>query len=115
MGNLVGILQSFGLASGMEINWHKSVAYWCSSGALPGWVEKNQWKWVANGYFFRLLGTPFGLEIKLHDVDHFIVVRIKAKLEYWSSTHMLFVGITLIVNQVSMSSLWYFIVVWDGA
>lgn len=109
------ILHSFGLAFGMEINWHKSMAYWWSSGALLSWVENYQWKWVANGYLFKLLDIPFGLEIKLHDVDHFIVVSIKAKLECWSSTHLSFVGITLIVNQVLMLSLWYFIAVWDGA
>ena len=27
--NLVGILHKFGIAYGLEINWHKSVAYWC--------------------------------------------------------------------------------------
>jgi hypothetical protein len=111
----VDILHSFGLAFGMEINWHKSMAYWWSSGVLLSWVENYQWKWVANGYLFKLLDIPFGLEIKLHDVDHFIVVSIKAKLERWSSTHLSFVGITLIVNQVLMLSLRYFIAVWDGA
>jgi hypothetical protein len=25
----VGILHKFGNASGLKINWHKSVAYWC--------------------------------------------------------------------------------------
>ena len=80
-----------------------------------GWVERYQWKWTANGYLFKLLGTPFGLKLKLDDVDQFIVGRIKAELEYRSSTHLSCVGITLIVNKVMMSSLWYFIVVWAGA
>ena len=33
--------------------------------------------------------TPFGLKLGLYDVDQFLVDRIKAKLKYWSFTHML--------------------------
>ena len=43
-------------------------------------------------------------ECWLHDADRFLVVANKAKLKYWSSTHLLFVGMTLIVNRVLMPS-----------
>lgn len=113
---LWGFFWDFQFACGMEIIWHKSV--WRIGAAVvlyQGWLERYQWKWAANGYLFKLLGTPFGLKLKLHDVDQFIVGRIKAKLEYRSSTHLSCVGITLIVNKVMMSSLSYFIAVWACA
>lgn len=34
--NMVEILHKFGLASSLEINWHKSMAYWGSQGIHPG-------------------------------------------------------------------------------
>lgn len=45
----------------------------------------------------------------LEDVDHFLVDKVKAKLKYWNSTHLSLAGITLIVNQVLISFLWYFL------
>lgn len=58
--NLVGILHKFGIASGLEINWHKCVAYWCSQGQPPSWAEKYPWKWAANGDLSKLISKPFG-------------------------------------------------------
>lgn len=37
---LVGILHKSGWAYGLEMNWHKNVAYWCGQGTPPNWVEK---------------------------------------------------------------------------
>jgi hypothetical protein len=53
--------------------------------------------------------------MELQDVDQFLVNRVKGKLKYWTSTNLSLVGRTLIVNQVLMSSLWYFIAVWVGS
>lgn len=79
---LVGILLKFGLVYGLEVKWHKNVAYWCSQGTPPNWVEKFQWKWAANGYLSKLLGTPFGLYLELQNVDQFLVNKVKGKLKY---------------------------------
>lgn len=114
MDNLVGILHQFGIALSLEINWHKSVVYWCGCGIQPGWVDKYQWKWVAHGDMSKLLGTPFGLHLELHNVDQFLINRVKVKLKYWSSTHLSLASRTLIVHQVLMSSFWCFIAVWAG-
>lgn len=59
--NLVGIMHKFGIAFGLDINWHKSVAYFCGRGRPPRWVGKYQWKWVANGDLSKLFAMPFGL------------------------------------------------------
>ena len=39
---LVGILHKFGTTSGLEINWHKNVVYWCIQRWLPRSMEKYQ-------------------------------------------------------------------------
>ena len=84
---------------------------WCGHDTPPGWVEKYQWTWATTKDLSMLFGTYFDLKLGLQDVDQFLVVMIKAKLKYWSSTHLSLADITLIVNQVLMSSFWYFIVV----
>lgn len=113
--NIVGILHNFGLAYGLEINWHKSIAYWYGQGTPPQWVEKYYWKWAANRNMSKLLGTPFGLHLELQSVDKFMVNRAKDKLTVWNSIHLLLVWQTFIVNHVMMSYLWYFIAVWVGS
>jgi hypothetical protein len=55
------------------------------------------------------------MNLELQDVDLFLVDRIKAKLKYWSSIDLSFIGITLIMNNVLMSFLWYFTVVGVGS
>jgi hypothetical protein len=55
------------------------------------------------------------MNLELQDVDLFLVDRIKAKLKYWSSIDLSFIGITLIMNHVLMSFLWYFTVVGVGS
>lgn len=52
--------------------------------------------------------------MELEDVDQFLVDKVKVKLKYWSSTHLPLARITLVVNKVLISSLWYFIKVWVG-
>ena len=93
--NLVGILHKFGIAFGLEIKWHKSVAYWCGQGRPLRCVGKYQWKWAANRDLSKLLGTPFGLQLELQDIGHILVNKVKSKLKYGSSTNLSLAGRTL--------------------
>lgn len=102
--NLVGILHNFGLASRLENNWIKSIAYWCGCITPHGWVRKHQWKWVIFSDLSKLLGTPFGLQLDLKNIDQFMLGQVKNKLKYWNYAHLLLSGRTLIVNQILMSS-----------
>lgn len=110
--NLVGIFHRFGFAYGLEINWDKEVAYLCSHKTQPCLVEKYQWKWIHVGDLSKLLDTMFGLHLELENVHQFLVNMVKAKLKYWNTTYLSFVGRTFIVNQVLMFIVWYFVVVW---
>lgn len=113
--NLIRILRNFGIAFGLKINWHYSIAHWCSQGTPPGQVQKYQRKWAATRDSSKLLGTPFGLHLELQNVYQIFIDRIKAKLKYWSSTHLSLRGRPFIVNHMLMSFLWYFITVWVGS
>ena len=80
---MVRILQVFSAASGMEINWEKSSAYWFDRFThKPEWLNEYQWQWATEGELSKLLGTPFGLNLKTLDVDQFLYGKITKKLEY---------------------------------
>lgn len=110
--SLMGILHKFGVASGLEINWHRNIAYWWGRERLSRWVRKYQWKWATNIDLSKLLDMPFDLQLQLQVVDQFLENMVKNKLQYWSSTNLLLTWQTLIVNWVLMSSLWNTIIVW---
>ena len=116
VSSLVNILHSFSSASGLLINWAKSGAYWIGrTGQLPAWAHTFGWAWVPEGNISKLLGTPFGLSLSTIDVDQFLIDKIRNKLNYWTSTKLSLAAKRLIVNQVLMSTMWYFIGVWAGS
>ena len=113
---LVRILKSFSAASGMEINWEKTFAYWFDQYThKPIWLNGYDWIWANEGDMSKLLGTTFGLNLRTRDVDEFIYRRISKKFDYWSSMRLSFAGRVVICNQVFLSTLWFFITVWGGS
>ena len=116
VSNLVSILQSFTLASGLHINWEKSGAYWVGrAGPPPAWANAFGWTWGAEDGISKLLGTPFGLSLTTSDSDQFLLDKIQSKLTYWTTTKLSLAVRRLIVNQVLMSTLWYFVGVLAGS
>ena len=63
----------------------------------------------------KLLGTPFGLNLNIQDVDTFLYRKIAKKLDYWSTMKLSLAGRAIICNQVLLSTLWFFITVWGGS
>ena len=113
---LVRLLGIFSKASGMEINWEKSSAYWFDKYThKPDWLLGYNWKWAEEGDLSKLLGTPFGLNFNTRNIDQFLYNKIKKKLEYWSGMKLTLVGTIVICNQVLLSTLWFFITVWGGS
>lgn len=97
----------------MEINWHKSCAYWVSKNTLKlGWLNSYNWAWAEETDITKLLGTPFDFNLHTHDVDKFLIKKIAKKLEYWATMKLSLAGRAIIINQVLLSTLWFFISVW---
>lgn len=70
---------------------------------------------MADESITKLLGTPFRLSLSTNDSDQFLIDKVKSKLTYWSTTKFSLAARRLIVNQVLMSTLWYFIGVWASS
>jgi hypothetical protein len=56
----------------------------------------------------------FGLSLGSTDVDKFLLKKVQHKLNYWASTKLSLVGRKMIINNILLSSLWYFVSVWGG-
>ena len=70
---------------------------------------------MEEGDLSKLFGTPFGLNLNVSDVDHFLYSKISRKLAYWSTMRLSLAGRALIYNHVLLSTLWFFISVWRGS
>ncbi len=73
------------------------------------------WKWAEERDVAELLGTPFGLNLETKDVDHLFYSKFKKKLGYWSTMKLSLTDKAAIYNQVFISTLWFYIIVWGGS
>lgn len=62
----------------------------------------------------EFLGTPFGLNLKMEDVDPFFINKISKKLDYWSMTKLSLASRAIIVNQALLSTIWLFLSLCGG-
>jgi hypothetical protein len=113
--NLVQLLRSFAQASGLYINWEKSIAYWFTPDPTPPWLAIFDFPWAIEHSLSKLLGTPFGLNLVIEDVDNFLLGKITKKIDYWVNVHLSLAAKAIIVNSILLSTLWYFISIWRGS
>jgi hypothetical protein len=73
--------------------------------ANPHGLQTYQWKCANKGTLSKLLNFVLGLHLGMHDIDHFLVNKVRNKLMYWSMVHSSLARRILIVNNVLMSSL----------
>jgi hypothetical protein len=62
----------------------------------------------------KLFSTLFGLSLGLADVDKFLLEKVQHKLNYSASKKLTLVRRKVIVNNILLSSFWYFVSVWGG-
>jgi hypothetical protein len=55
-----------------------------------------------------------GLSLGSTDVDKFLLEKVQHKLNYWASRKLFLSRRKMIVNNIILSTLWYFVNVWGG-
>ena len=76
---LIHLLDSYGLASSLFMNWHKSLAYWISLIPTPPWLDLLPCPWALINELSKLLDNPFGLELRILEIDKFLYQKFKKK------------------------------------
>lgn len=65
--DVVSILGIFLNISRLELNWEKSVTYWCAKNTpKPKWTTSFRRRQVHAKDSPKMLGTPFGIDTKSH-------------------------------------------------
>lgn len=70
--------------------------------------------WVDDASVSKLLGTPVGLTLAAHDVETFLEDRVTKKLQHWCTAKINSTGHGVIVNNVLLSSVMFFALIWGG-
>ena len=109
------ILDDFHLASSLQTNWTKLLAYWFSSNPVPPWLGELRCPWTLLDQLAKLLGTPIGINVSVPDLDDFLLAKITKKLKYWMALHLSLAARVVVVNSMLSSMLWFFITVWGGS
>jgi len=65
------LLEQYGLASSLLINWPQSLVYWLSPEPDPPWISNIDCPWAIEHQLSKFLGSPFGIDVKTSDVDEF--------------------------------------------
>lgn len=113
---LTRLLDLFNIASNFQINHVKFIAFQIRGRkeSRLTWTEEFKWTWASSKAISNLLGMLFGLSLCLTYVDNFLLKKVQHKLNYWASTKLSLVRRKMIVNNIFLSSLWYFVGVWGG-
>lgn len=97
----------------MKTYWHNCCAYWFDYYTPEhDWLGLYNWTWAEENDMSQFLGTPFGLNLKMEDMDSFFTNKISKKLDYWSTMKHSLASMSMIVNQVFFSTIWFLIIVW---
>ena len=88
------------------------MAYRFASIPTPLRLATFNFSWAIETNLSKLLGTPFGLNLTITDVDTFLDEKVTKKLKYWVNIHLSLSGRAIIVNAVLLSTLWFFINIW---
>jgi hypothetical protein len=113
--NSVDTLEHFCLASGLLINWTKSVVYWKHGNTLrPPWTTRYEWIWARPQEMSKFLGSPFGFNLASQSIDAFLIERTKQKLNPWYASKLHLARRIIIANCVILASILFFVIVWTG-
>jgi hypothetical protein len=114
--NTVASLTRFSGASGLTINWEKTLAYYWRRGfrLRPAWLDQLGWQWAEENEISKLLGTPFGLTLSASSVDQFLLTRTDKQLQYWSNTRINRTGRAVISNAILIGAALFFLSIWGG-
>jgi hypothetical protein len=64
---------------------------------------------VKEGDASKLLGTPFGIDVDMKNIDEFLVGRLRKNMRYCYIMHLPLVVKVLVINSILASSLSFFL------
>ncbi|KAL3692894.1 hypothetical protein R1sor_006545 [Riccia sorocarpa] len=107
------LLDTYGAASGLCVQWTKSKAKWVSTATpLPDWSTELEWKWCDSDETEKLLGFQFKDEIDAEGIFETVRQKIQSKLKNPAYRSTSLHGRILIVNQLLYGLIWFVLPLW---
>ncbi|KAL3675310.1 hypothetical protein R1sor_025258 [Riccia sorocarpa] len=113
--NAKQLLQTFGVASGLRVQWNKSKARWISTSTeRPTWTEELDWVWGTEDEVDIFLGFLFTDQLDhnsiFETVKQKIIKNINCPLNRSSTIH----GRIVIANHIMYGIIWFILPLWAG-
>lgn len=108
------VLQSFGQASGLFIDWTKTNAAIIPNQPIPQDFADFGWNWETPSTATKLLGIHMAQLISEERMTEFVTERLAEDLTKWRKRATTLMGRITIVNHLILSRLWYTLTVWTG-
>ena len=105
--NLQNVIHEFRDASGVIINWHKSVGFWVGEGLTPTWCPNIGFCWIPKGSLVRYLGCQVGINLPPEAHIQPLLLSLRKKLNFWSSRNLSLVGRLVISNYSPRCGIFY--------
>ncbi|KAL3689717.1 hypothetical protein R1sor_016026 [Riccia sorocarpa] len=109
------LLHQFGTASGLKVQWGKSVARWISDASpIPTWTSELDWVWGAPDQAEKFLGFHFTDTLQEESIFLAAKQKITAKINSPSARSTTIHGRIVIANHIIYGIIWFLLPLWTG-
>ncbi|KAL3676620.1 hypothetical protein R1sor_026568 [Riccia sorocarpa] len=113
--NAKSLLHTFGLASGLTVQWGKSKARWISTTNLrPNWTEELHWVWSSDQDVDKFLGFQFRDSLDEESIYEVARQKVLKKINCPFNRSTTIHGRVVIANHIIYGILWFVIPLWSG-
>ncbi|KAL3679384.1 hypothetical protein R1sor_022340 [Riccia sorocarpa] len=114
LSNAKEAIDLFAKASGLKVQWNKSLATLISPSPRPVWTENLQWKWTENQEQHRVLGFIFTDAIDQAAIFQKCVDRIDKAMNEKKLSSQSLQGRITIANHIIYGFIWFILPLWAG-
>ncbi|KAL3682578.1 hypothetical protein R1sor_000600 [Riccia sorocarpa] len=111
--NAERLLQTFGSASGLKVEWAKSKARWIATQPTrPQWTAELDWIWATDQKTDKFLGFHFQDGIDVEATFEALFQKIQKKVNSLKSRSTSIHGRVLIANHIIYGLVWFLLPLW---
>ncbi|KAL3689767.1 hypothetical protein R1sor_016076 [Riccia sorocarpa] len=114
--NAKSLIHTFGVASGLMVQWGKSKARWVSQdNPMPPWISELDWIWGLNDDSDKLLGFHFKDGLDMDTIFQVALQKIKTRINSPTARSSTIHGRIVIANHLIYGILWFILPLWAAA
>ncbi|KAL3689068.1 hypothetical protein R1sor_015377 [Riccia sorocarpa] len=108
------LLHSYGMASGLMVQWGKSTARWISPDQPPNWLHELDWAWADADETERFLGFQFATTLDHDSIYEGVRQKVLKVINSNSARSTSIHGRVVIANHLMFGIIWFILPLWAG-